>query len=222
MYIDWLQTASSFSFGNYIKSDGVNDYGSFTDTDFGTVHSIEFWIRTTDTFGMILSRTLGGNYYVFSNGSGVLEYRSTGTTTQVTSFNFQDGAWHHISITRNGTALRFYLDGSNVGGTKTLPNNASFLQNRFCQYGNNSNFMAADIDEMRIYGNYTMSDSEVLGQYNSGLGASVLVKTPHAADIFWSFNESNSSTTVADSSGNNKTLTLSNYNYDANSGFFLH
>lgn len=215
-----------FDFNNALRFDGSNDRCTFTETNFGQVQSYEFWIKfdSIAETKVLISRTTSASRYIsVANSTGVITFASQTAANAVSpSTSILDGSWHHVAITRNSRVVRFYLDGSNIGGDKNLNSDADQILNVAGSYQGASNFFDGVIDEFRIYGNYVLSDAEVLAQYNSGNGAPVLTKAAHAGDIFWSMNQVNSNTTLADTSGNDKTLTLVNFNFNASSGWETH
>lgn len=219
-------TSSSFSFGNCLRLDGANDKGSFTETNFGQVQSYEFWIKfdAITENKILISRTTSASRYIsVVNSTGVITFASqTISAAASNATSILDGSWHHVAISRNLRVVRLYFDGSNSGGDKNLGSDADQILNVFGCYQGASNFFNGAIDEFRIYGNYVLSDAEVLSQYNSGLGAPVLTKAANAGDIFWDMNQVNSNTTTTDASGNGNTLTITGLNFDANSGWETH
>jgi hypothetical protein len=73
------------------------------------------------------SSTTGGWALKVNNGSNVVEFSYINSTPQniVASVNVNDGAWHHLAITRSGTSLYMYVDGV-LQTTGTLPSGFSF------------------------------------------------------------------------------------------------
>jgi hypothetical protein len=75
------------------------------------------------------------------------------TTIQSTS-NVNDGAWHHVAVTRNAAtgAMVLYVDGvqqataTGPTGTRSAPANL-----RVGSLQTNLNFFAGQIDEVRLY-----------------------------------------------------------------------
>ena len=128
--------------------------------------SMSFWIRTTAT---------GGSGAQWWNGRGLVDGEvanvvndfgtsllgsriafgvgNPDTTIQSTS-NINNGAWHHVAVTRNSGsgAMVLYVDGvqqaSVTGpiGTKSAPPNL-----RLGSLQTNLNFFAGQLDEVRLY-----------------------------------------------------------------------
>ncbi len=61
----------------------------------------------------------GGNRFEVAESGGVLRFirqslSGSITTSNITSANVRDGAWHHLAATRTGATVRVYLDGTQV------------------------------------------------------------------------------------------------------------
>jgi hypothetical protein len=52
-------------------------------------------------------------YFAYHNGSAFVDL--TFTTT-----NYNDGNWHHAAVSREGTTLRAFIDGDQVGSNQTV------------------------------------------------------------------------------------------------------
>ena len=61
-----------------------------------------------------------GTISVYTNA-----YQITGSATQVS-----DNSWHHIAVTREGTSLKLFVDGTHTGNTKTTSQSFQFLNPR--------------------------------------------------------------------------------------------
>ena len=230
-------TLSVFSFGNCLHFDGVNDYciGSSKNIfDSRTTFVISFWMKSDN------SPTFSGTQSILwsldsGNGNGVAIQPVTGTKdvwVGICNAAYQAGIvtlstinqWNHLKIVYNGGAtgnanrLVIYLNGAQQTlnfSSYTIPASVGINSNVVFQIGrnqNNSQYFKGSIDELVIWSDATGSDT-----YNSGNGASPTGNTIH----YWKFNEANSSATTADSTGS-ETLTLTNFNYIAGSGFETH
>ncbi len=104
--------------------------GSFGTNDF----TIECWwlasgsqLNYAGIVAQNFSSTNGGWALKVRSTSDQVEFSYINSTPQnvTVSFNVNDGAWHHIAVTRSGTSLRVYVDGI-LQTTGTLPAAFSF------------------------------------------------------------------------------------------------
>jgi hypothetical protein len=106
--------------GDYLALDGSSDF-TFGTGDF----TIDFWARWA---------SVSGHSVIFGNGAGFRIYRE-GTSNHVI---FDGGAadvvgttglvintWYHIAVTRSGTSVRLFIDGTQEGSTTTDSTNYS-------------------------------------------------------------------------------------------------
>ncbi len=145
-----------------MEFDGTGDYLAIPasqDFAFGTGDfTFECWINTS-VAPVTLNRRIirigannvTGNFQVLLLTSEVLRV-DTGATTLITgSADVVDGAWHHIAVTRNGTDLKLFVDGTQDGSTAT--NSTNFNQT-VVQIGNDSTAAGTAytgyIDDLRI------------------------------------------------------------------------
>jgi|688.fasta_scaffold22501_9 hypothetical protein len=119
---NYFDQSSRFSLDRAASSFGTNDF------------TIECWWLANGSqsnYAGIVAQDFN-----VTNGSWTLKVRSTSdqvefsyinsTPQNVTaSSNVNDGAWHHIAVTRSGTSLRIYIDGT-LSTTGTLPSAFSF------------------------------------------------------------------------------------------------
>jgi hypothetical protein len=119
-------TANSFS----TEFDGSGDYLSVpdsTDLDLGSGDfTIEAWIYSdsANTLGTIIGkRTSSAQYAPFflrNSSTTSLELKMSNTSgtafvlSQTASSAITSNTWHHIAVTRNGSAIKAYVDGTEV------------------------------------------------------------------------------------------------------------
>ena len=110
---------------NALQLDGSDDQVEIQDPNLGNFgtgdFTIEMWAQTTDNnCALIGKRAICNcdNFWNFfiDNGRLRAEFSASNTCSNylnvVGSNNtLADGNWHHIAFVRNGTALRFYVDG---------------------------------------------------------------------------------------------------------------
>jgi len=158
--------------GTGIRFDGVNDYVSMASSlpvlnDF----TIEFWFTKLNTARghAFSSGSSGANNLMcdFDDGGyGVWVYWMGGGNPSVrTTTTYNDGYWHHLLVTRSGSAVTLYMDGVSKATTDssiTITASSIHLGDNF---GNN--LWNGSIDEL-VIANRSYSASEVLSRYNAG------------------------------------------------------
>jgi signal peptidase I len=103
-----------------------------TTTTAPTQFTIEAWIKTTTTAGgrifgfgnggtTTLSTTPDRQLYLSPTGKAVAGLRNANLvkTVATSPLSYNDGQWHHLAATYNGTILRLYVDGAQVASTTT-------------------------------------------------------------------------------------------------------
>jgi len=125
-------TNQSWGLGKYgqcINTDGTstNEWALASPHNIGTVHSFTAWIYTSFTneefilFGGQAWNDGGYLWWADYAGSANLYdvyYSGDGTTVGL-EMTITNNTWHQIGISRNGTIIRWYLDGKYMG-TDTL------------------------------------------------------------------------------------------------------
>lgn len=133
--------------------------------------TISAWVKTSsssDFHSIIVSRNGTGNiiglsipnqfYAQLANNSGNWYY-----TVSPSSYN--NGSWHHIVMTYNGSVLSLYIDG-NLIASNTFNINLIVSQSFYIGYDTAfGRYMVGDIDDIRIY-NRALTQSEVTLLYN--------------------------------------------------------
>ena len=127
----WPASPSQGGGAGALMFDGTNDYVSVPDSDnwnFGSGDlSIDFWVKTNNTSGLgIMGQT---NSLGNGNSSFIIRTRESASSVTLVRFStdgtnwalalgttvaIDDGKWHYVSITRNGTTVILYIDGVNV------------------------------------------------------------------------------------------------------------
>jgi hypothetical protein len=169
--------------------DGVDDYIQFGDILDGLNggFTLDAWIQTTSTVGnkAIIAKhwTTGGSWAIRTNEFDPRKVDLTVCSPDcatlaadavqlVSTSNINDGAWHFIAATFDGTTQRLYIDGAlEASGTNTNPawtDNHHFCIGSFCDPGGNSFLTFGGlIDEVEIY-NRALSASEIAAIFNAG------------------------------------------------------
>jgi hypothetical protein len=185
-----------------------------------TVYSVEAWIKTITTqggkiIGFENSQTGAGGGYdrmVYMTNSGQLIFGHwTGNFLYVTSSaSYNDGNWHHVVGTYDGSNMRLYVDGSQAAATTGAgPQNFSGWWK--IGYGNlngwpsapSSYYFQGSLGEVAVWNSTALTPTQVSNHHNAAGGgnydSTVLGDSPTS---FWKLNES-SGTTFADASGGN-------------------
>jgi uncharacterized repeat protein (TIGR02543 family) len=208
LYAQWVSNALDF--------DGVNDYVSGSDAGFPTGNSprtIEAWVRVTGTSWKPILEY--GTYT--DNRFSALVVRPEGTVmwwghghdvSGTTPVN--DGQWHHIAGSYDGTTVSIYVDGSwdgeGIENFDTLSNGIFHIG-----YAAGANYYNhGQVDEVRVW-DVARTEGEIYDDMNSEV-------SPQTGLVaYYKFNQGVAGgnnvgvTTAVDSSGSELDGTLSNF-----------
>lgn len=160
-----------------VDLDGTGDYLSYGNvqlTDIKTEDfSVEFWVNTTDTAGVICGKRNGeGNGWIVKTAAGPdINFEiDDGTEASGNNTTALSAGWHHVIIAadRSGNAT-FYIDGAAdgtldiSGSAGTLTNSTSFMVG--IDGDGASNPLDGEIAGLRIW-NCLLSATEALLLYN--------------------------------------------------------
>lgn len=226
----------AFSNSYSIDLDGTNDYISISGFNpnslIGTGDmSISFWVNF-DNPG-------GGNEYPFYMGkltanedyflvrvlgsTSKIELfcrNNTGTTGDVTiraAAAASSDTWYHVVVTRSGTTGELFINGSSEGSTTDSDFGTEFATSgsglSLGSFRGVAGYLSGKLDEFAVWDS-ALTSSEVSAIYNSGTPINLASDSGNytsSGDLigYWRFEE-NSGTTIADSSTNSNTATLTN------------
>jgi hypothetical protein len=151
-----------------IAFDGTEDYLSTLGNPlfaFGTGDfTIECWLNiTTFNGGVVVDfrpTTTNGNYPLIYLNSSTLEFYASGAT-QIASGTLTTGTWFHFALSRSGSSMKMFINGTQAGSTYTASVNYSvgtLLGIGTSTYVLGSSILNGYIDEFRItkgYARYT-------------------------------------------------------------------
>ncbi|CAF34239.1 hypothetical protein S-PM2d174 [Synechococcus phage S-PM2] len=240
---DGVVNGATHNAAGYWEFDGVDDYisGNTTPLANTTEGTIESWIKTTSTAnpgGHIYGESLPGTstYWAHFRLNGSVLHFVVDDNIVVAQANgssiLNDGNWHHVAVTGDGTNWTFYVDG-----VAETPN---FIQGDGTKWFNDapglthysigvldrttrSNFFDGEIGEVRIYPR-ALTPAQVFQNYNAtrekytGVPASIYPKLDLIVknglilnlDAGVSSSYPGTGTTWTDLSGNGNTGTLVN------------
>jgi len=215
-----------------VDFDGTDDYATIADANdlsFGngttdSAFSGMAWVKMDDaTTFRIFSKTqdTSNREYLFTfDASDKLtialydpDHNNLLNVRYDTASTALEGSWHHVAFTYDGsglwTGVTLYIDGSavtpynnSIGSYVAMHNTTGSLDiGRWSLAG----YANGKIDEVAIIPS-ELSAAQVSAIYNSGVPANL---TPYSPSGWWRFEEG-SGTSIADSSGNGHTATLTN------------
>ena len=159
----------------HINFDGVNDLISSTSTGFpigNSARTIEAWVKTTQntTGGAIMTygNLTNNNRFALYQSSGKLNFVAENNDYN-TNVTLNDGVWHHVAATHDGTNLKIYLDGVQVGTTQIKTFNTTGTQFSIGYRGvSGLEHFNGSIDEVRVW-NVARTAEQIAGSMNCEL-----------------------------------------------------
>jgi hypothetical protein len=137
--------------GSALALDGTGDWIDASDSSFawGTGDfTLECWVRFTSRSGNNFVFTFGGGWgvYTFSNQWAVFN----GVATNVISGgSVSNSTWYHVALSRHGTSLRLFVNGTQIGSTATNSTNFTDQAIRIGAQPNGSGTMTGHVDDFR-------------------------------------------------------------------------
>jgi uncharacterized repeat protein (TIGR02543 family) len=180
----WYDSASGGNqlVRNAISFDGVNDRITVphsTSFNFSTNITIEAWINTTATRVQHITTKGDDSFYLITNASGQVGFWLNGVTSSwnYTTTTVNDGNWHHVAATYNGSVIKVYIDGVerlSVSITATISTGSSAVEigSRTNSSGTAYNFnFTGRIYDVR-YWNVARTASQISSSMNAELTGS--------------------------------------------------
>ncbi len=135
--------------------------------------SVQVWMKSTTVGGYLVSKSLNGgwsSYAIYASSGNLAFHIGNSAFFNVSPFasaNVWDGNWHHIVGTYDGTTIRLYEDGVEVG-TGTPDNRILDYSTDPLTIGNYqptaSYHFNGDLDDVRIY-DRALTPSEITALY---------------------------------------------------------
>jgi hypothetical protein len=155
--------------------DGINDYILLPNFDVsGTAITITAWVRFSSLPGDVDQRFISkatdtseqGHYWMLGQMGNRLRFRlkAGGTTTTLiaSSGNLAVGTWYHTAAVYDGSTMRLYLNGAEVGSTSKsgAVNTSTSVPVNIGRSPDGSNFFRGSMDAVRLY-NRALTASEI-------------------------------------------------------------
>ena len=141
----------------------------------GTSHPRLFTLGTAQGTGAI-------GFYVVSGTTATVDINAAATTITFTASTLFNSTWNHFAITRSGTSLKAFVNGTQVGSTATNStdlNLAATTQSWLGAASASNGNLNGYIDELRItkgFARYTATFTPATGAYSASapFGTSIL------------------------------------------------
>jgi hypothetical protein len=157
-----ISTAQSKFGGASGYFNGTSDSLTFTDPALGTGgFTIEMWIKTNSSvqYAQLIGNEASGGFSGYTllinndnaSGGNVALYISGSLVASSSTGDWSDDTWHHVALTRSGTSVTIWTDGTSNGtGTSSASMNGSSL----CYVARNNEVSPRNvigyIDDLRI------------------------------------------------------------------------
>lgn len=165
----------AFDFGDYINDyslnfDGSDDRCNVTspltgDTDFTLEAQFKSTNTTSGAYRRIFAWTSYGFEIALVNGT-IQTYKTSWQTTSTSNLN--DGNWHHVAVTKSGSAIIVYVDGIQVAQRTASVNLTGTMTIGGLYSPVNGDMFIGQIDEVRVW-DATRSLSEIQTYMDSTL-----------------------------------------------------
>ena len=152
------------------KFNGTSSKVVFTETNFGTTHTIIQWIKFDEVASnMILFSNVGSTSYInYRFSTNLIRCRaSSGDYTNWTIPDMIANTWYQVVVVRTEQISNLYFDGAFIA-TDTLTDNLDFIATQMGGY--TANYMTGSIAKTSIYDN-AFTAQEVIKDYNRFLQA---------------------------------------------------
>lgn len=165
---------------------GLSFNGSGNNVDLGSLSSlsgnnetISFWQKTysKNDFGGFIDSSVGGGatdvrFYIgyYHSGSPYLfVFIGDGNTYDVFNFSYTIplNVWEHYVVVLNGSSLKVFLNGAQLGATQTVTKTLANASYKLAKGFNGAGYFNGLLDDVRIY-NRALSTNEVKQLYNMG------------------------------------------------------
>ncbi len=174
-----------------LSFNGTNSYATVTSSaalkvgeSSGTSATYELWVKTTATGTTIFTDKGTVVPYIHDNGYLTVDfyYHTAASWWGATNTRINDGNWHYIAATTDGTTSKIYIDGV-LKASHTANDYLTNPGNQALYIGKSSGggyYVSGQIDEIRISSS-ARTQTEITNAWNSGNGSPFSVDGSTAA-----------------------------------------
>jgi hypothetical protein len=153
--------------GRSLYFDGNDDYATLTTPLTNTVATYIAWVRISSIpDDLVLMGNGGFDSRIFFGASNNFQIETNTNGQQVGDFtSWATNTWYLAGIVRNGTSVKFFRNGVQLGTTQTLSGNSNLTVSAIGWVGRS---FRGYIDQVAIWNGTALSDANMLALYNSG------------------------------------------------------
>ncbi len=202
----------------HLNFDGASDRITGTNPNLpqgNSPRTIEAWVRNSTGNDMTIFNY--GNINVATNQIYTLHLYNgvyiIGYFNDInTGYNINDGNWHHVAVSHDGTNSRIYVDGVLINTTSITYNTNGYdfqigASNRNGSYLYN---LSGSLDEIRVW-NVALTEADILATMNCEAQSQPELVAYYKFNQGFDAADNSSITTLTDSSGNGIDGTLTNF-----------
>ena len=181
-----LRQAAPLADGNAAALfDGATGKVTLPSTAFTAAMSVEAWMKTSGNALMPIwsnrAFTLGSQVYVGNNGGKFFAYLNEATTPALTgATTVNDGQWHHVVWTNDGTTSKLYVDGV-LDATQAQTHGTRTALSQIGYDTSNNDYWNGSLDEVAVH-NYALTAQQIASRYALRTSTIATVAKATAAD----------------------------------------
>lgn len=161
-----------------------------------TKFTVEWWMKPSMLLNAGAMTTKNGVFSISTDGSGAMTAKVNGKSVVSPEGFVVANEWHHYAVVLTGSRLYLIRDGETMATTSPILNTPAWDE---LVVGGNRSSMAANIDELRIWGS-GLRDANLAAVCNTPITDIATAQSANALKVYYDFNDI--ATTVADKTSN--------------------
>jgi hypothetical protein len=150
--------------------DGVTGDMTAATGALGTAATLEGWFDWRAGVAVMRDHTAGGGWILAYDNGGGLSYRVGGTTFNTgRTVGSVRGAWHHVAVTKNSSAVSLYLDGALVHSATGAGAAVPVMPWHIMRNGTFAQYAQGTADEVAVY-TQALPASTIAQHWSAGHG----------------------------------------------------